>query len=320
MAPRRPRFYGGSAVPLTSDSGLTVGGTISADGRTIAYASDRSSIGVLQIWAQPLSSGSAIRLTNGTEDSHQPAITADRSRIVFRSEQDGGGLYTIAMNGGAPQLLVRAVVIPTTHPTAVGYLIGPAIRSRPTVRGFGPSLLTVAVRFASAPNLRKAYPVWSPDGRNLLFVGRLEEGRRGRGGDWYVTDFDNGSAKGRVIRTGAETLLHMQAFRESSDAYYSGAFVIPDAWTQGQVLFSGRLTPMGPNNSLPHLLRIPLSTSIMQATGAAHEITPGSNWDARPSISSKGRVVFTRRAMKPQIWSIALDGSGEPQRLLPTKQ
>jgi dipeptidyl aminopeptidase/acylaminoacyl peptidase len=116
-----------------------------------------------------------------------------------------------------------------------------------------------------------------------------------------------GSAEGQVTRTGAESLLRMQAIHEN---------VAPEAWVAGQVILSGRMTPMGKQLSgQPRLLRIPISPDVMQATGAAHEITSGADWDAHPSLDASGRVVFSRRELKAEIWSVAADGSGELHRL-----
>jgi eukaryotic-like serine/threonine-protein kinase len=125
-----------------------------------------------------------------------------------------------------------------------------------------------------------------------------------------VAPFADGSSPGLVTRTGAESLLQMQAIRENA--------VPPQVWTAGQVIFSGRMTPMGRQNSgQPRLLRIPISPAILQATGAAHEVTSGADWDSHPSLASNSRGVFSRRELKGEIWSVALDGSGDMRRLTP---
>ena len=300
---------------ITSDNGLTTEGAISADGRSVAYASDRDSAGVLHLWVQPLSGGAPKRITDGTEDDHDPAFAPDGSRIVFRSEREGGGLYSVAAAGGAPQLLVKEGRDPRYSPDGrwISYWTGnplqPSDAAIWTIASHGGAPIRIHSEFPDA-----RYPIWSPDGKHLLFVAHTGERFRSRSGDWYVTTIENGSSRGHAGRTGADTLLHLQNVRESSDGYYSGTFVIPEAWTPGQVLFSGRMGPVPLNKSLPHLLRIPLSNSIFQTTGAAHEITSATNWDALPSVAPNGQGVFTRRQLKPQIWSVAANGSGDPRR------
>ena len=307
-------------VRITSDSGLTTEGVLSPDGRMLAYASDRGSEGVLHLWVQPLSGGPAARLTDGAEDDHQPAFAPDGSRLVFRSERDGGGLYTIAAAGGALQLLMKEGRNPRYSPDGrwIAYWSGDPLAPDDgavwVIASSGGAPVRIQPDFADA-----RHPVWSPDGKRVLFAGRAADGRRGWGGDWYAAPFDNGSAQGQATRTGAETLLHMQDFRESGDVFYSRAFIVPDAWTPGEVLFSGRLQRLGrdANTSMPHLMRIPLAGPLLQAGGAAHEITPGPEWDAYPSAASNGRIAYTRRTLKAQIRDMRADGSGDLLRAAP---
>ena len=51
--------------------------------------------GNLQIWMQPVSGGSPVRLTNDPADDHEPAIAPNGSTVAFRSERDGGGIYLV---------------------------------------------------------------------------------------------------------------------------------------------------------------------------------------------------------------------------------
>jgi Tol biopolymer transport system component len=300
---------------LTSDSGLTTDGVISPDGRVIVYASDRASPGTLNLWMQSVSGGQPVRLTQGPDDDRQPNVSPDGTRIVFRSERDGGGVYLAAATGGAPQLLIQGGRDPRYSPDGrwISYWSGDPLQPRGAavwvIASSGGQPVPVHPEFADA-----RYPLWAPDGKHLLFAGHaggLEENS-----DWYVAPFANGRTEGHATRTGAERLLHMQKFRENSDGFYSGAFAVPEAWVVGQVLFSGRMTPMGKQGSgQPRLLRIPISPDIMQATGAAHEVTSGEWWDAHPSLAANGRVVYSRRELKAEIWSVAPDGSGDLRRV-----
>ena len=62
-------------VELTGGTGLTADPAISADGKLIAYASDRGSLGNLNIWIQQLGpGGSAVQLTRGDVDADDPTF------------------------------------------------------------------------------------------------------------------------------------------------------------------------------------------------------------------------------------------------------
>ena len=63
--------------------------------------------GNLDIWIQRLSGGEAVRLTRDAADEREPTFSADGSRIAFRSEREGGGIYVMpAHSGGEARLLV----------------------------------------------------------------------------------------------------------------------------------------------------------------------------------------------------------------------
>ena len=70
----------------------------SPDGRRIAYAWNRD--GNFDIWVQSIDGGDPTRVTSSPADETQPAWSPDGQRLVFRSEDDGGGLFTVDVNGG----------------------------------------------------------------------------------------------------------------------------------------------------------------------------------------------------------------------------
>ena len=110
---------------VTSDTGLTTDPALSPDATLIAYASDRSGEGNLDIWVQPVNGGKAVRLTSHETDDHQPAFSPDGARIAFRSERDGGGIYIMPALGGEPRLVVRNGVRPQFSPDGKNILYGP---------------------------------------------------------------------------------------------------------------------------------------------------------------------------------------------------
>ncbi len=83
---------------LTFDAGLQTDATFSPDGRSIAYASDRS--GNFDIWVQSLDGGEPQQITRSPAPETQPAWSPDGTRIVFRSEREKGGLFRVPVQGG----------------------------------------------------------------------------------------------------------------------------------------------------------------------------------------------------------------------------
>ena len=106
VASRRsaPVISGTSSSPLRNLTRLTYGAGLqtdvswSPDGRRIAYAWNRD--GNFDIWVQSIDGGAPTRVTSSPADETQPAWSPDGQRLVLRSEDDGGGLFTVDINGG----------------------------------------------------------------------------------------------------------------------------------------------------------------------------------------------------------------------------
>jgi hypothetical protein len=101
---------------LTFDTGLTADPTISADGKLVAYASDRSGEGNIDIWVQHVNEPHPARLTRHPADDWQPSISPDGSRIAFRSERDGGGIYVVGALGGEERKVADRGLLPRFSP------------------------------------------------------------------------------------------------------------------------------------------------------------------------------------------------------------
>jgi hypothetical protein len=146
------------ATRITADSGFTTDPALSQDGKLVAYASDRAGSGNLDIWIQNLSSGEARWLTDDPADERAPSFSPDGSRIVFRSEKDGGGIFTIPAFGGEPRMVARGGRAPRYSPD--GSLIAYYVGGSEAVGGLGAELSSWPRR--GTPRHRDALGTWNP--------------------------------------------------------------------------------------------------------------------------------------------------------------
>ena len=200
---------------LTADSGLTTDAVISPDGKFVAYASDRSGEGNLDIWLKQVAGGDPIPLTRNSADDHQPDFSLDGSQIVFRSEREGGGIYLISTLGGQETLVAPLGRNPRFSPDGglIAYWTG-HIQSRP----LGAQASAGAAGLYVVPSTGGGHPrkvetgfsaagspIWSPDGNYLLFYGHPTElyPLSATASDWWVVSKDGGPP----IKTGAFDVL-----------------------------------------------------------------------------------------------------------------
>jgi Tol biopolymer transport system component len=158
---------------LTTDDGLTTDATLSADGKLVAYASDRANASNLDIWLQQIEGGGAVRLTDDPADDYEPSISPDGSQVAFRSERNGGGIYLVPTLGGDARLLIPNGRRPRFSPDGqsvmysvqedIDLFVQPLSGGSPTQIGTGCSLI------------RMASSVWAPDGSLILFEGTCPE-------------------------------------------------------------------------------------------------------------------------------------------------
>src|SRR5574340_153109 len=111
---------------LTTDSGLSGFAALSPDGKLLAYSADRGAYGERDLYVKQVAGGQPIRLTSDGEGNTTPDFSPDGSKIVFRSNRNGGGLYEIPAFGGDARLLARDGLNPKYSPdgSQIAYWIG----------------------------------------------------------------------------------------------------------------------------------------------------------------------------------------------------
>jgi serine/threonine protein kinase len=297
---------------LTNDTGLSDFAALSPDGKLVAYASDRSLDGEPDLYIKQVAGGQPIRLTSDGAGNTMPDFSPDGSRIVFRSNRDGGGVYEIPAFGGDARLLARDGLNPKFSPdgSQVAYWVGNE-GVADTVPGSG----TVWVVPTGGgppqrigPNLTAArYPIWSPDGKHLLLIGYTSaKAYQDSSIDWWLaaTNGDN------ALKTGAH-----EAFVQAGLQAHSPTrnLPIPGCWspTAKTVTFSIA------SGDTDNLWEIGVSPRTGRVSGVLKRLTTGAGNELNASCTPGGALAFTNVETRTDLWSLPFDlDSGTPKSAL----
>lgn len=292
---------------LTWDSGLTTDPSLSPDGKMLAYASDRSGEGNLDIYVQQVGGGEPLRLTRGPGDKREPGFSPDGITIAYDGQQEAKGLYLVSTLGGSARKLASEGQRPQFSPDGkwIAYWVGDVGGASLNIRDR--ACIFVVPSVGGAPRqirpdfVAASYPIWSPDGERLLFLGNPVNGPRPEDSiDWWVTPLTAGPA----IKTGA-----LEATRKAKLA--GDLQVYP--WVPGApawepdgkgLVFSAR------SGDSTNLWRIAISPTTFKLTAPPERLTAGPAREDMPSVISGAagavRVAFASLTQNLSIWSLPI--------------
>ncbi len=280
---------------LTFDSGYTGVPSLSADGKLVAYASDRGEGGNLDIWMQQIQQGAQpVRITSDEADETEPCFSPDGSKIVFRSERENGGIYDVPSLGGQARLIAKGGRRPRYSPDGkwiaywqgqVGFVYNPGSAEIKIVPAEGGTPKTLQKQFGAA-----SYPVWLPDGSGLLFVG--QKGNDDKSRDWWIAPLNDGPA----LQTGAFAAFRKKKMR-SAPGYY---FIAPESYLRDRVVFASKVAD-GVN-----LWDIGLPKSSGKVSGEPGRLTAGTNYELQPSTSGNA-LAFSSATVTTGIWRVPVN-------------
>jgi serine/threonine protein kinase len=270
---------------ITFESGGAFLPAISPDGKLIAYSSDRN--GNMDIYVRQLSGQQTVRLTQHPAPDWFPCFSPDWSKVIFRSERDGGGLYIVEALGGAEKMIAEKGRLPAFSPdgSTIAYLVASALTRQAKLflvpaGGGNPTPLQPEF-FIPRDGASWSWPLWSADGKHILFNGYQPGVRDSR--DWYLAPVAGGPAV-RIKAPARGGMVRLLLAWRNNYVYYSEGSMI------------GGLS----------LYRVPLSGGSHPEAGPAQLITSTAGMQYGASIASDGRTVFSTLSPNVNVWTVAL--------------
>ena len=175
----------GSLTQLTSDAALDINPSFSPEGAHIAFQSDRS--GRLEVWVMRADGREQRQLTKTGVTGHFLRWSSNGAHVVFRCPCGGKPqTYQVPLSGDDPIPLNSEIVGGSHMSFSPDYSLIMDVVGHKTLWVSPTSGRPVKVYEFPDGESRIDYPVWSPDGKWVLF-----DRFRPQGGDiWMLKDFE----------------------------------------------------------------------------------------------------------------------------------
>jgi Tol biopolymer transport system component/DNA-binding winged helix-turn-helix (wHTH) protein len=285
---------------IGSTTGYFAEPTLSPDGRSIAYTSDKS--GGLEIYVSGIIQGSReIAITNDGGQNEQPQWSPDGQWIAYHS-QVHGGVWIVPATGGVARQIVEFGSQPAWSPDSrwlafssyEGAIAAQSVIWIVRLDGAGRR----QVSRPGSPTGGHHMPSWSHDGRHLAF-GRYDGGRTT---DFWVVGLDDGMLKNLSATSpivGANVFRHSQFAPDDTALYFVG--VTADG--------NGRM------------FKMTLDRNTFEAVGPLQPVLAYT--DEVPTgfaITRDGTVVYGSYQEDSNLWAIDWPAAREPTRFTDGKR
>jgi Tol biopolymer transport system component len=300
---------------LTTDRNLHLDPALSADGKKLVYAADGGR-GSLDIWVQDTAGGDPVRVTSGSADHREPVISPDGLRVVFRSEEQNGGLWELAVGSSEPPKRFSkegrqprfspdgsrlAFWVPGTPNSPIEPVSSLFFGPHGSVRALQHGLIfctdpnTFKVRLLPLTLAAAGLPAWSPDGRYIVVYGAAEMNPfRQEDPDWWVVSTATTVTPFKPIRTGIVPQLR----RIGVDPV-----LYPPAWVGGKLYFSAR------SGQTVDLWQAQLSDRTHQVEGPLRKVTLGSGAALNPTASASRNLAISIVSGDVNVWALPVDAN-----------
>jgi eukaryotic-like serine/threonine-protein kinase len=250
---------------LTADS-VSLFPAISADGKLVAYISDRAKSDSMDLWVQQIEGGDAVQLTRDLPFCHNPSFSPDGAKIVLTCGVPDS-IYVISTLGGLPKKVAEGEFARFSPDGAqIAYLTTVSAVEADWRRSLWlvPSNGGTAKEIKTDKNIYSG-PVWSPDGKGLIF------GAAGNSSDWYFISPSDASA----TPTGA-----VRRVRDAGLGLGRDLSVTADG-----VLF------VNGNFESTNIYRMPFDAKFRTVSGNPVPVIVGAGFSFTPTASQDGRRI-----------------------------
>jgi Tol biopolymer transport system component len=320
---------------LTSLAGVESFPSLSPDGDSLVYVSEGD------IYLQRVGGQNPINLTEDSPvDDTQPAFSPDGTRIAFRSERDGGGIFVMGATGESAKRVLDAGFNPAWSPDGERIVFSTvSARSSSRVASVG-ELRIVRVDTGEVRSIDvngdAVQPQWSPHGHRIAFWSHSLSERTYRdiwtvpaeGGEVTAVTRDEHidwnpvwSPDGKYIYFCSSRGGTMSLWRVAIDEETGIVRVAPQPVTaspathMGHISFAGdgRRIAYQANISTENLQRISFDAKSEAVVGEPVAITSGSRWATFPNLSPDDQWVafmFFFGGGQADIAVMRTDGTG----------
>ena len=154
--------------------------SLSPDGQSILYAGEVA--GHVDIYLLRVGGRNPLNLTRDSGGANsQPAFSPDGSRIAFRSERSGGGIFVMGATGESVRRVTDFGFTPSWSPDASELVVSTAGFDDPFSRNIGAKLFAVTIATGDRRLIDDGdavQPAWSPNGHRVAFWGTMGGGQR----------------------------------------------------------------------------------------------------------------------------------------------
>ncbi|HZM69647.1 MAG TPA: protein kinase [Candidatus Cryosericum sp.] len=160
-------------LKLTDVPGEEITPSLSPDGKFVAYASRAT--GNMDIYVLRVGGSNPVNLTSAsTVNDTEPAFSPDGSKIAFRSERDGGGIFVMGATGESVVRVHTGGYRPAWSPDGARLVVGTGDFNVPSARPSRSQLWVVEVASGKAAKIfdgDAVQPAWSPSGGRIAYWG-----------------------------------------------------------------------------------------------------------------------------------------------------